>query len=49
MESKSEIIFQILDWNSYEEPDEEDVEFFKIRLYGRDKNNNTVFVSFYGY
>lgn len=49
MENKSEIIFQILDWNCYEEPDEEDVEFFKIRLYGRDKNNNTVFVRVDGY
>ena len=36
MENKSEIVFQILDWNCYEEPDEEDVEI-KIRLYGRDK------------
>ena len=49
MENKSEIVFQILDWNCYEEPDEEDVEFFKIRLYGRDKNNNTVFVRVDGY
>ena len=44
MTDKQEIIFQVLDWNCYEESDEEDVEFFKIRLYGRNQENKTVFV-----
>jgi DNA polymerase elongation subunit (family B) len=49
MTDKQEIIFQVLDWNCYEESDEEDVEFFKIRLYGRNQENKTVFVKVDGY
>ena len=49
METTEDIIFQVLDWNNYEESNEEDANFFKIRLYGRDKNNKTVFVKVNGY
>jgi len=42
--TNEDLVFQIIDWNNYHEEDDDGISQFKIRLYGRTKDNRTVFV-----
>ena len=38
------MIFQIVDWNYFHEEDDDGIKPYKIRLFGRTKENKTIYV-----
>jgi DNA polymerase elongation subunit (family B) len=44
VDDKKDIKFQILDWNYYNEEEDEDTRFYTIRLFGRTIDNKTIYV-----
>ena len=38
------MIFQIVDWNYFHEDDDEGIKQYKIRLFGRTKEDKTIYV-----
>jgi DNA polymerase elongation subunit (family B) len=38
------MIFQIVDWNYFHEEDDDGIKQYKIRLFGRTKENKTIYV-----
>ena len=44
IKQEKDLIFQVLDWSSYDDEDDEDEKMFVMRLYGRTKDDKTVFL-----